>query len=281
MSYNNQGVWNRNAYFWEGSDFDHCLGHPAPNGEYHHHVNPKCLYDDTDSLHHSPIIGYAFDGFPVYGAYAYASTAGTGAIKRMRSSYSTTTTASRTSGPTVSTNYPTGCFIEDYKFTQGSGDLDARNGRFCVTPDYPGGIYAYFVTIDAHTLPVFPYTFFQSYNGIVQSGNTGPGGGHNTITENVTTYTPTPSGIRQQEILNVDIFPNPFAEILSVVIDPMNANNFSLELTDLNGRIVMSAKNLQPAVQYSYDLNGISPGIYCLKLSSGAYSRIGKVLKLN
>ncbi len=69
MSYNNAGVWNRNAYYWEGASFDSCLGHPAPNGEYHHHVSPNCLYDNTDSTHHSPIIGYAFDGFPVYGAY--------------------------------------------------------------------------------------------------------------------------------------------------------------------------------------------------------------------
>ena len=73
QSYNNQGVWHRNAYYWEGSSFDNCLGHPAPNGEYHHHVSPTCLYDETDSSQHSPIIGYAFDGFPVYGAWAFAN----------------------------------------------------------------------------------------------------------------------------------------------------------------------------------------------------------------
>jgi hypothetical protein len=28
MSYNNQDIWNRNAYFWEGPGFDACLGHP-------------------------------------------------------------------------------------------------------------------------------------------------------------------------------------------------------------------------------------------------------------
>ena len=51
--------------------FDDCLGHPAPNGEYHLHVNPTCLYDDSDDQNHSPIIGYAFDNFPIYGAYGY------------------------------------------------------------------------------------------------------------------------------------------------------------------------------------------------------------------
>ena len=71
MSYNNQGVWNQNALYFEGVSFDDCLGHPAPNGEYHHHVNPTCLYDDSDDQNHSPIIGYAFDNFPIYGAYGY------------------------------------------------------------------------------------------------------------------------------------------------------------------------------------------------------------------
>src|SRR5437763_5840688 len=87
QSYNNLGVWNRNAYYWEGNGFDNCLGHPQQQGEYHHHVSPTCLYNDADSTHHSPVIGFAFDGFPVYGAYAYANTNGTGAITRMRSSY--------------------------------------------------------------------------------------------------------------------------------------------------------------------------------------------------
>lgn len=62
MSYNNQNVWQQNAYFFEGSGFDACLGHPNQSGEYHHHVNPKCLYNENDSMHHSPVIGFAFDG---------------------------------------------------------------------------------------------------------------------------------------------------------------------------------------------------------------------------
>ena len=190
MSYNNAGVWNRNAYYWEGASFDDCLGHPAPNGAYHHHVNPKCLYDDTNSSVHSPVIGYAFDGFPVYGAYAYTNTNGTGAIKRMTSSYVVTTATTRTNGPAVSATYPAGCFIEDYIYTAGAGDLDARNGRYCITPEYPNGIYAYFVTIDANLNPVYPFILGSTYYGTVQAGNTGPNGGHNTIPANAVTYTP-------------------------------------------------------------------------------------------
>src|ERR1041385_4147979 len=144
QSYNNQGIWNRNAYYWEGGGFDNCLGHPQQQGEYHHHVSPTCLYNQADSTHHSPIIGYAFDGFPIYGAYAYTNTNGTGPIKRMTSSYVLSSNTTRVNGPAVSATYPAGCFLEDYSYVQGSGDLDDRNGRFCVTPEYANGTYAYF-----------------------------------------------------------------------------------------------------------------------------------------
>ena len=114
QSYMNQGIWNRNAYYWEGPGFDACLGHPQQQGEYHHHVSPTCLYNDADSLNHSPIIGYAFDGFPIYGAYSYTNSNGTGAIKRMTSSYVLSTNTTRTNGPAVAGTYPNGCFIEDF-----------------------------------------------------------------------------------------------------------------------------------------------------------------------
>ncbi len=33
QTYNNDGVWYRNAYFFEGVSFDNCLGHPQQTGE--------------------------------------------------------------------------------------------------------------------------------------------------------------------------------------------------------------------------------------------------------
>jgi hypothetical protein len=148
-------------------------------GNYHHHQNPSAfkldktvisticnLYDADglyviDSTQHSPLIGFAYDGFPVYGAYAYKNADGTGEITRMKSSFTlrnitkrTTlyTGATVTAGPDVSTTYPLGLFREDYEFTvpvASSQDyLDSHNGRFCVTPEYPNGIYCYFATVD-------------------------------------------------------------------------------------------------------------------------------------
>lgn len=279
MSYNNAGVWNRNAYFWEGISFDDCLGHPAPNGEYHHHVSPRCLYNITDSLQHSPIIGYAFDGYPVYGAWAYTNVNGTGPLKRMRSSYTTTTTSTRVNGPAVNATYPVGCFMEDYVYTASAGDLDQRNGRFCVTPEYPSGTYAYFVTLDADLDPQFPYTFYKTYYGVVQAGNTGPTGGHNTPSEAVVTYTP-PNGIAEQAkmVLNYQFFPNPARGNVSVYITDETNKNYNLIITDVTGKMVKEINNLTSNTNLNIDLTGITKGMYFLKVSNEKKSKIEKLL---
>ena len=68
-----------------------------------------------------------------------------------------------------------GFFVDDYEFV-GDGDLDEYNGRFCVTPDYPNGVYAYFCTIsdniestgpfNNYRLPQFPYVIGDKYRSL-------------------------------------------------------------------------------------------------------------------
>ena len=88
----------------------------------------------------------------------------------MRSGYSLKTT--RENGPPIST-FPLGFFVEDYEYL-GDGDLDENNGRYCITPDYPTGTYAYFATINPSEnetsgtfknfrSPVFPYLIGANY----------------------------------------------------------------------------------------------------------------------
>jgi hypothetical protein len=150
MTYNNGGIWHRNAqYFRSRNAFDTSGGHPAPGGSYHYHINMKKLYT-ANASQHSPLLGYMFDGFPIYGSYAYSNTNGTGGIRRMKSGYKKRNITTRTTlpdgtvlqpaqyGPAVSAQYPLGCFYEDYELTTTGVDLDRHNGRFAVTPDYPG-----------------------------------------------------------------------------------------------------------------------------------------------
>jgi hypothetical protein len=184
--------------------------------------------ENTSNLHHSPILGWSFDGYPIYGPYGYSDpTNAASTVTRMRSgfvlrnsanhaAYNVTdiTSTGRTTLPkwaaiaeglatlanyssqTLSnndyvlsatlqgpaTNYVNGPntyslarYIGDYDFlgdrgqTQGptgAFDLDQYNGRTCVTPEYPGGTYAYFVTNDASGTPAFPYMLGKQYYGV-------------------------------------------------------------------------------------------------------------------
>ena len=69
------GIWYNLAPVAEKYDVDICGGHAA-NGDYYHHAYTSCLADlvGDDGSEHSPIYGYAADGYPVYGPYESADT---------------------------------------------------------------------------------------------------------------------------------------------------------------------------------------------------------------
>ena len=122
---------------------------------------------EVDSTSHSPIIGWAYDGNPIYGPYGVDTPSG-GVVRRMLSGY---TKDLKTGRPPLS-EFPFGLFIEDFTFDN-SGDLDEHNGRFGITPEFPNGTYAYFMTISDDfaqsgpfknfKTPVFPYVVGQSF----------------------------------------------------------------------------------------------------------------------
>ncbi len=152
---------------------------------------------------HSPILAWTADGFPLYGPYGYSvATNPASGVRRMVSGYvirngqygtSNLTANGRTtipawaarldnvssnqSGPAVSSSYPLGRYMEDndylgdHGYTQGVDyDLDAYNGRWCVTPEFPNGTYAYFVAISSNGTPVFPYNIGRGYYGSPTGG---------------------------------------------------------------------------------------------------------------
>merc|ERR1719228_111880 len=67
------GTCDEDAVVLEGDTFDSCSGHASQSGDYHYHVTPSCLLDQmgdySNVTEHSPQIGWAFDGFPVYGPH--------------------------------------------------------------------------------------------------------------------------------------------------------------------------------------------------------------------
>ena len=151
---------------------------------------------------HSPILGWTDDGFPVYGPYGYSNpTNPATGVRRMVSGFvlrnglngtdnlaqngrmalpgwdarelgRSTVLQRFEAGPAVGDRYPLGHYMEDYAYlgdlgkTQGRDfNLDESNGRWCVTPEFSQGTYAYFTTIDANGRPAYPYIMGRRFHG--------------------------------------------------------------------------------------------------------------------
>ncbi|MEN9638009.1 MAG: hypothetical protein RL077_6413 [Verrucomicrobiota bacterium] len=222
VSPNGQDVWNRLAGPTEGPTFDAGNAHQPGTGEYHNHINPRALrfqlgdavsyspetktFAETAPTKHSPIIGWAVDGLPVYGPYGYSTAMNPASgVRRMTSGFTkrdgtfgTTNLAAtgRTTlavwaasvqgksaalppteyGPSVAVA-AMGTFAEDYDYLGDLGktpgvdfDLNRQNVRFGVTPEFPSGTYAYFTCIDGAGNTIFPDIIGQEFFGAVAAG---------------------------------------------------------------------------------------------------------------
>ena len=258
----NATTWNYNTPFVQINGQDTYGGFPDSNGIYHYHDSQFITANAwgnvtgftsnvwTESDGHSKLIGYAADGYPIYGPYGYVDPENNASgVTRMVSSYTATAggayrptdvtvtvTANTVTGSNVTLSstyglepgmklifssntsiatpdsywilasggqtaigpedysggsnqiqlnqditvyadttlvfsFPAGSFIEDYEFQEGIGSLDRFNGRFCVTPEYPSGTYAYFATQDSAGNPVYPYFVGQNFYGSLDIGS--------------------------------------------------------------------------------------------------------------
>ncbi len=279
--------WNRDAIPAEKAGFDCAKAHPA-NGNYHHHQNPSafnldlqvistiCSTYPSDGLYvinpnqHSPLLGFAYDGFPIYGAYGYTNTNGTGPITRMKSSYQLKNHTTRTNGPAVGATigtqtYFNGYFREDYEYVDHSGDptyLNINNGRVCNTPEYPAslypnGIFCYFTTVDANHNSAYPYAVGPNFYG----------------NKTATTVTSVPSGtttylsenLFKIENSNITIYPNPSQEFIAIQTEIIE-KDLNIDLINELGQVVKSSKILQGSTLSIVDISTVYNGIYFIKI---------------
>ncbi len=146
-SYQSAGVWKIEAlnqtYFAFGVDANN--SHVQPDGTYHLHGMPENYMTKLGKGQAMTLVAFAADGFPIYARYGYTTaTNASSAIKVMTSSYRLKTTPS--SGRPSTSIAAMGTFTQDYEYVEGLGDLDDCNGRFGVTPEFPSGIYHYYMT---------------------------------------------------------------------------------------------------------------------------------------
>ncbi len=128
-----------------GLDVSHA--HVQPTGKYHYHGLPTGLQEivQIDPKKHSPLIGWAADGFPIYVLYGYSDPQDASSeVVKLTSSYRLKS-GNRPGGNAPGGEFD-GTFVADYEYVEGAGDLDQCNGRNTVTPEFPKGTYAYYMT---------------------------------------------------------------------------------------------------------------------------------------
>lgn len=293
--------WNRDAIPAEMAGFDCSKGHPAM-GNYHHHQNPSafkldleivsdiCNLYDADGLYfidetiHSPLIGFAFDGFPIYGAYGYRNADGSGGLERIKSGYQLRDITERThwadgtdvdDGPDVNGTYFLGYFREDYEFISHSEEyyLDEHNGRFCVTPEYPAGTYAYFASVDENWNSAYPYAVGPSFYGNFENRIV------TSITEETTLY---------EEVLNVSetifnqqnikVFPNPTSDLIAVQLGGLVTDTLKVELYDASGKLLKTTTIYPGSTIAYFDVQTLYTGVYLIKITDDFKSITKKVI---
>ncbi len=144
---------------------DEYTGHPF-DGRYHYHGDNHGLSNVEENndipsaslpldASGSPVIGFAPDGFPIYGHYFYDTT--TQGLRKAQSSWQTLTLereaplGSTDPVPSITT-HERGLFVADWQYVAASGDLDECNG---MVDAY--GNYGYYYT---ETYPYGPLCSF-------------------------------------------------------------------------------------------------------------------------
>ena len=271
--------WNKNLQYDLASKYDGARGYVFTGlnnqfgGEYAHLSDPKELryvvgdnvflnavtqqFQEVESnFEHSPILGWAYDGNPIYGPYGYIDpTDQNSGVRRLRTSYklkdnivfdaATNPNPARIDGPSLAT-YPAGSFVADYEYDFQSGDLDNYNGRFCKSPQYPDGTYAYFITIDASEAGIaeFPYILGPQFNSLPDPWNFTQGATQENIPTDVVRY--------RDPYVNVDIDvdrqPNQEADVLTTEIE---GYPLIFEVQDSNNDGIIDANEQQEILEMS------------------------------
>jgi hypothetical protein len=149
-------------------DLGICGGHAGPGGEYHYHYDSNCMHWHEDSQDIagytldiassviSKVIGFAFDGFPIYSSYEQDQS---GNSVEVTSSYRLISGENGYNG------------IDDYVYVEDLSNLDECNGHFGSTPEIPEGTYHYHSTLTNGDGNLgFPY-FPLCYKGTVNEDN--------------------------------------------------------------------------------------------------------------
>ena len=251
--------WNVEALEMFNMDFNN--SHSNGGGQYHYHGIPEVYFTDSlniDGSQHSPLVGYAADGYPIYYKYVYTDPNDSNSGISAFTSGHTLKPGNRPGNGITAPDGPyDGFYVEDYEFLDSSWPLDECNGRHGVTPEYPNGTYYYVMT---DNWPYIPRCFYGTV--IDNTFRIGPNcpdtNAEMDCSEEVMT------NVSTVEQASIFIGPNPVQSTLQVWSNALDLPSVikHISIYDVNGKVCYAADAFSELI----DLSAFQSGSYFLQL---------------
>lgn len=263
--------WNVEATTLNLDDY----GSHVAGDDYHYHIPPALYYQDSldiDGSEHSPILGYAADGFPMYFKYGYQDPMDPNSpVVALNSCFELISGNRPGDGITAPDGPYDGTYAEDWEhLPSGSCQLDECNGRFGVTPEFPNGTYYYVMTEE------FPYMPRCLYGTVLD--NTFRVGPNCPPSEAENLCSPLTVGVGSYLSTEFDVSfsPNPTTGVIN--ISTSNDELFyevaeTISVYDVQGRVVL---NQSPSK--TVDLSSLPNGVFYIEVQSGSRSFTEKII---
>jgi hypothetical protein len=80
--------------------------------------------------------------------------------------------------------------------------------------------------------------------------------------------------------MNVEVYPNPTSELITVEFQNMNPGQHTTEMIDITGKVILKEQieTTLGTKKFSIDLAGYPRGLYLLKISGENFSYLKKIL---
>jgi hypothetical protein len=263
--------WNVDPIAFFNVDYNGA--HSNGQGEFHYHGTPKVYFQETlkiDGNKHSPHIGYAADGFPIYYKYAYTDPMDPNSgITSFSSGYSLKSGTRPGDGITEPNGEYDGLYVEDFEYITDASELDDCNGRFGKTPEYPNGTYYYVLT---DSWPYFPRCFYGTV--IDNSFRIGSKCGESNA---ATDCSPTlATDVQLLDNLKLTIYPNPTGSYIIIKGSEFSKLNINaVSVYDTTGKILYTSKEIFERI----DLSFLKAGNYFIQISAGNAEITRKIIK--
>jgi arylsulfatase A len=249
-------------------------GHVNNVSRYHYHNIPTDYFNNDlniDGTSHSPLLGYAADGFPIYYKYLYSDPNDTNStISTFSSGFQLKAGTRPGDGVTAPNGNYDGNYVEDYEYVNANSDLDECGGRFGKTPDFPDGTYYYVLT---DNWPYIPRCLKGMY--VDNSFKIGPNCPTSTAVADCSTVTLSIEDFKNEEVV-LTLFPNPASEYITFRF----ANNFNtstitgLKIYSVSGAIIYTSKKFEETIM----TNKMSSGIYFIQIDAGTQQITKKLI---